>query len=60
MPDRDAPVPDLVWERLRRMLAEIKAGRRSGPVVMVLNVKRGDVVDGYVLAPEAQPVVHPG
>lgn len=58
MPDR--PVPDVVWERLRRLLAEIKAERRSCRVVVLLNVKQGTPVDGDVLATEPPPVVYTG
>lgn len=53
MPDR--PIPDEVWGRLRRMLAEIKAQRRSCRVVVVLNVRQGEPVDGDVLATEPAP-----
>jgi len=59
VPDHGAPLfPDPVWERLRRMLEQIKAERRSCRVVVVLNVRAGVPLDGDVLATDPPPVVH--
>jgi hypothetical protein len=57
MADRAPLFPDPVWDRLRAMLAEIRVARRSCKVVMILNCKQGEPVDGDVLATEPPSVV---
>lgn len=57
----DPVIPPMLWRRLR----ELEAAAHTGRVVLVLDMKQGDVVSGNIEAPanvviESPPVVgHP-